>query len=521
MSNVAKATVGLMVATILSKILGFSRELFLASYYGATTYSDIYLTAYNIPSVLFSALAAAIATTFIPLYYENYSLYKKEGALKFTNNVFNIVVYITILIALISCIYSKPIVKLFAIGFRGETLEITVQFTRIMVFSIVFLGLSNVITAFLQVNNNFIISGLIGIPLNIIIIVSIILSSKYNPYILPIGTLIAISSQFLFQIPAAKKIGYKYNPVINLNDEYIKKMIWLVGPVFIGVAVNQINTMVDRTLASTLQAGSISALNYANRLNNFVMGLFITSISAVIYPMLSKLSAENDELKFSESVSRSINSVILLVMPISIGAIVLAKPIVGLLFERGAFDEKATYMTSIALVFYSIGMVSFGLRDILGKVFYSLQDTKTPMMNGAIAMGLNIVLNLILVRFMGHAGLAFATSISTIVCIFMLFGSLKKKINYFGQDKIIKTTIKSLVAAISMGIITSITYKILKLLLEIGSLGELIALFGSIGIGAIIYGVLVIVFKVEEVSFIYELIKSKIKKQSLQIISKY
>ena len=177
-------------------------------------------------------------------------------------------------------------------------------------------------------------------------------------------------------------------------------MSWLIGPVLIGVAVNQINTMVDRTLASTLVEGSISALNYANKLNGFVMALFITSVGAVIYPMLSKLSSEDNKEKFISSVVQSINSVILLVIPISIGAIVLATPIVKLLFQRGEFDARATSMTAIALIMYSIGMVAFGLRDIIGKVFYALKDTKTPMINGAIAMIMNIVLNIILVKYL-------------------------------------------------------------------------------------------------------------------------
>lgn len=164
----------------------------------------------------------------------------------------------------------------------------------------------------------------------------------------------------------------------------------------IGVAVNQINAMVDRTLASTLVEGSISALNYANKLNGFVLTLFITSVALVIYPLLSRLSSEDNTRKFTESVVTSINSVVLLVMPVSVGAIVLATLIVKMLFERGEFDERATNMTSVALVMYPIVMVAFGLRDILGKIFYSLQDTKTPMINGVIAMVLNIILNVFL-----------------------------------------------------------------------------------------------------------------------------
>ena len=148
------------------------------------------------------------------------------------------------------------------------------------------------------------------------------------------GTLIGIIIEFLFQVPFAKREGYKYKFELSLKDEYTKKTMWLIAPVLIGVAVNQINTMVDRTLASTLVEGSISALNYANRLNLFVMNLFITSIAAVIYPMLSNLSTNNKKEAFNDSVVKSVNSVSLLIIPISIGAIVLSKPIVKILFQR-------------------------------------------------------------------------------------------------------------------------------------------------------------------------------------------
>lgn len=509
MSKIAKTTLWLMIVTILSKFLGFGRELVLGAVYGATSYSDIYITSMNIPNILFASIGTALATTFIPLYYENKNIGGEKKSIQFTNNIFNIVLLIGLILSILSFIFAKPLVNIFAMGFEEEKLSYAVKFTRIMIFGGLMVILSNIIASFLQTQNNFIISGLVGLPFNIIIIVSIILSAKINIYILPIGTLIAMTSQLLFQLPFAYKKGYRHSYILNIKDDYVKKMIWLVAPVFIGVAVNQINAMIDRTLASTLVEGSISALNYANRLNGFVMGLFIVSIGAVVYPMLSKLSSDNDKEKFINTVVSSVNSVIILVIPISVGAIVLANPIVKILFERGAFDGIATSMTAIALVFYSIGMIGFGLRDILGKVFYSLQDTKTPMINGTIAMGMNIVLNLILVRFMGHAGLAFATSISSLICILLLFHSLKKKIGYFGQDKILKTTIKSLISTIVMGIVTYFTYSSLANILGRGFLQEAVSLFGSIAIGIIVYGILVIVLKVDEISIIINQIKNK------------
>ena len=512
MSKVVKSTMGLMLVTILVKILGFGRELVLASTYGTSMYSDAYLTAMNIPLVIVSSIGTALSTTFIPIYYDINSALGQEKAMKFTNNTVNIVIVLCIILTILGLFFTENIVKIFAYGFNGDTFEIAVNFTRVLLLGLIFTGINYIMIAYLQIKNNFIIPGLISLPYNIIIISAMIVSIKFGPYIMVVGTLLGTISQFLFLLPFVINKGYKYKPYININDEYIKKCICLLGPVLIGVAVNQVNAMIDRTLASGLIEGSISALNYANKLNGFVMALFIASIGVVIYPMLSKLSSEDDKEKFTTSVVQAINSIVLLVIPISVGAIVLAIPIVKLLFERGAFDDRATSMTAIALIMYSIGMVAFGLRDILGKVFYALQDTKTPMINGAMAMIMNIVLNIILVKYLQLAGLALATSISAIVCIFLLFGSLKKKIGYFGQDKIIKTMIKSILSAVVMGIVTYFIYNMISNLLGVGFIKEVISLVVSVGIGAVTYAILVVLLKVEEINIITSMMKKKLNK---------
>ncbi|MDU4862341.1 MAG: murein biosynthesis integral membrane protein MurJ [Terrisporobacter othiniensis] len=510
MNKVAKATFVLMIATVIAKILGFGRELVLASSYGASMYSDAYITAMNIPLVIFTVIGTTLATVLIPTYFDVEKGLGKEKSLEFINNVFNIVILLCMILSILGLVFSKQIVNLFAIGFKGETLEVATKFTRVTIIGIVFTGLSYVMTAYLHIKNNFTIPGLVSVPKNIIIIISIILSTKYSPYIMIWGTLIGMGTEFLFQLPSAIKEGYKYKFYIDIKDQNVKHMMVLIGPVLIGVAVNQINTLVDRTLASTLVEGSISALNYANKLNGFVMALFITSIGAVIYPMLSKLSSNNNKEEFEKSVTKSINSVILLVIPISVGAIVLAEPIVRILFQRGAFDARATEMTSIALIMYSVGMVAFGLRDILGKIFYSIQDTKTPMINGALAMIMNIILNIILVRYLKLAGLALATSLSAIICIFLLFKNLGKKIGYFGQDKIIKTSIKSMISSVLMGITTNLTYNVMINLFGNTMLNEVICIGIAVLVGVIIYVILILLLKVEEVSDIMKFAKQKI-----------
>lgn len=515
MSKVAKAAVGLMAATLIAKILGFGRELALASAYGASGTSDAFLVAMNIPAVIFSAIGTSLGTAFIPLYCDLEAKQGKKASLRFSNNVLNIVVLLCLITSLVGVVFTEPIVKLFAVGFKGETLTQAIYFTRVLILGMSFLGMSYIMMAFLQVKENFVIPGLMSVPYNMLIIISIFLSVTINPNLLPWGTLIGLSLQFIFQYPFARKKGFKYRPYINLKDEYLKRMLWLIGPVLIGVAVTQVNSIVDRTIASTLVEGSISALNYATKLNQFVMGMFIVSISSVIYPMLSKLSTENNKKKFKESIVTAINVVTLIIIPISVGAIILAEPIVKLLFQRGEFDARATQMTAIALIFYSIGMLGFGLRDILGKIFYSLQDTKTPMINGIIAMVLNIVLNLAFVKYtnMGLGGLAFATSISSLVTIALLSVSLRRKIGAFGGKKIISVLIKSIIAALLMALVTKFTYNVIDAFLSDGFIQDAIKLAISVGLGAIVYAVSIIVLRVDEVKLIFKMINKKVKRK--------
>lgn len=511
MSKVAKSTVVLMIATMLAKILGFVREQVLSYAYGLSMYTDVYITSMTIPTVVFAGIGVAISTTFIPIYCDIDSKHGDEEAIKFSNNMLMIVGMICLALAVLGGIFTEPLVKIFAVGFEGEKLKLAVEFTRIMIISIVAIGISNVTTAYLQLKNNFFIPGVATIPQNLIIIASMLMSMKYGVKIMVWGSLIGIICAAIFQIPFAYKAGFKFKPYINIKDKNIKKMIILVGPVFLGVSVNQINAIVDKTLATTLDQGLLTSLSYANRLNEFVLAMFIASIATVIYPILSKLSINDNKDEFKNSVSESMSIVILLMIPISIGAMVLSKPIVRLLFERGAFDEHATNVTSIALVMYSIGMTAFGLRNILDKVFYSLQDTKTPMKNGIITVILNIILNIILVNTLGHAGIALATSISGIVCIIIFCNSLKKKIGDFGQKNIIKTGMKSILAGIIMGIFTSLTFNKIDSILSSSIVNQVISLGISVVVGVIVYGAMILVLKVNEATKLIEQIKDIIK----------
>lgn len=495
----------LMSITILSKVFGFARDIMLSYFYGASNISDAYLISITIPMVLFSFIGTGISTGYIPMYS---SIERNNGeaeANKFTNNLINILLALCSIIVILGLLYTEPIVKIFASGFKGETLILAVQFTRIALLGTYFSGLIYIYSGYLQLKGNYFIPALIGFPFNFVIILSIIISSKTSIFVLSIGSVAAIAAQLLLMIPFIYKKGYRHKPVFDIHDKNIKNMTYIALPVIIGMSANQVNLLVDRTIASMVAVGGISALNYANRLNGFVQGIFVLSITTVMYPMISKMAAENNISGLIKSLKEAIGSINILVVPATIGSILFAKPIVRLLFGRGAFDEQAISVTAYALLFYSIGMIGYGLREVLSRAFYSLQDTKTPMYNAAIAVILNIILNIILSRYMGIGGLALATSISAIFCTILLFINLRKKIGPFGVKSISISFIKVLCASLVMGFVAKFTYNYLTSIMNPN-----IALLIAIGTGSIVYFATIYFMKIDDVDNVINAIKRKL-----------
>jgi len=497
----------LMIITILSKLFGFLREVTLSKIYGASSISDAYLIALTVPVVVFGFIGAGISTGYIPMYSNITKDFGEEEAYKFTNNLINTLLILCTILIILGLIFTKPLVKLFASGFTGETLTLAVNFTRISFIGIYFTTIILIFTAFLQIKNNYYIPALIAFPANLIIIISIFLSKSANITILVIGTLIASAIQLLLIIPSVRKEGYKYKFLLDIKDKHIKTMVYIASPVIIGVSVNQINTLVDRTMASRLAEGGISALNYATMINGFVYGIFVVSISTVMYPMISKMASENNIIGLKKAILDSMGAINLLVIPATVGAMIFAEPIVRLLFGRGAFNVNAIAMTSQGLFFYSIGMVAYGMREVVSRTFYALQDTKTPMINGTIAMVINVALNILLSKVLGIGGLALATSISSIICTGLVFISLRKKIGAFGMMGLIISSGKMLISSLIMAVIARFTYSLL-----LNHISANLSLIFATITGASVYFILVYLIKVKDVEVIVRVLKGKILK---------
>lgn len=494
----------IMILTIFSKVLGFSREITLSYFFGASDISDAYLISLTIPVVIFSFIGTGITTGYIPMYSRIVNDFDDEDGNRFTNNLINILMIICTILVILGLVFINDIVKIFASGFKTETLALAIKFTRINFFSIYFTGLISVFIGFLQIKGNYYIPALIGFPLNIFIILSILISKSTSIMVLIIGNIVAIASQLMLVIPFIHKKGYRYKFIFNIRDEHIKKMAGMAGPLIIGVAVNEINVLIDKTMASRIAVGGISTLNYANFFNEFVQSLFVMSIVTVIYPMLSKMVVENNIDSLKKTLSDAVCGINLLVVPAALGAMIFSKPLVKLLFGRGAFDFRSVQMTSDALFFYSIGMLGIGLREVFSRAFYSIGDTRTPMINAAVGLTINIILNIVLSKFLGVGGLALATSISALVCIGLLFISLRRKIGSFSFKNICGSFMKILCASLAMVVVLKLTYSFF-----LTYLNNSLSLISSIGIGSIFYIICIYFMRINEV----EAIKNEIKKK--------
>lgn len=501
-----RAAIIIMIITLFSKILGLTRDIVLSYFYGASNISDAYLVSLTIPTLIFSFVSSGILTAYIPMLSKIINDSGEDEGSKYTSNLINITLLMTTLITFITILFCEPIIRIFALGFSNETLELAVRFTQITLIGMYFTALVSIFSGFLQVKKKYFAPALIGFPLNIIIIISIFISSQGNYYILALGSLIATISQFILLIPFIKKENFKYSLSINFKDDKIKKTLYIALPAILGSSVNQINTLVDKTIASQLITGGISALNYASRLNQFVQGIFVLSVVTVMYPMISSYANRKEYKNIEKTLQKSINIIILFVIPIIIGTIVFSKPLVDLLFGRGQFDNNAVELTSRALLYYSIGLLGFSLREVFVRVFYSFQDSKIPIINSTLGMLINIILNIFLSRYLGIGGLALATSISSTITAILLYISLRKRIGSFGIIQISSTFVKILVASLIMGFISKMNFIYVS-----SFLSKNFSLLISIFVGAFSYFIVIYFMKIEEVNTVIKTISKKIQ----------
>lgn len=474
-----RSALALIIIGLLSRALGFIRQIVLAYFYGASYLTDAYLISLVIPMSIFSIIGIGISTTFIPIYVKTKKEKSDVYSLDFMNKLINLSIFIISLFLITTLIFTKEIIYLISPGFDYETQTIAVNFTRISLFSMYFYALIYIFKSFLNIKGVFKIPALIGIPLNLVIITFIILSQTGNIYFLSLGTLFGSISQFIFLIPFVYKNGYKFKPTFKVKSPEIKKMILLSVPVIISSSVDQVNVIIDKNIASTLTVGGVSALTYSSNLSLFVQGVFVLSILTILYPEISKYIFDNKKTE-NETLHNGLVTILFFIIPIATGFILLSKEIITTLFFRGAFDETALNLTTGVLTFYSIGFISIALRELINKFFYAREKNNITMYLSFFTVALNIFLNFYLSNLMGINGLALASSIAITFNVIILIFLLKYNLKINIQKKTIRQVIKIIFSTLLM----TLTIIILKNIIIIDN----IIIFGFvIIIGFLIY----------------------------------
>ena len=432
-------------ATVLSRILGLVREVVVADQFGASGAYDAYLIAFFIPHFLRRLLAeGALSNAFIPLYKEQLEQGRSKAD-HFASTVLSAALLVFPFIVILGELFAPFLVPLLADGFDAAQQTLAVELSRLTFPFIMLVGLAAIVMGILNSHGQFFGPALAPVMLNVGIIVSVLVFRGLEATSLAIGVLLGGSAQLLMQLPLLKgKFKFRWN--LNWKDEHLRQMLKLVLPGILGLAVVQINVLVDNKLASHLEEGSISALQFAIRLFQLPLGVFAVAISTAIFPRLSGI-AKNALPPLRQGVLLCA----LILIPASVGLWILAEDLIRLLFEHGAFTPDDTARTLHALQFYVIGLVPYGLVTVLTRAFYSLKDGKSPVIISATAVAVNVIFALLLVGSMGVGGLALSTSIAGWAQLALTWIQLSRSLKGSLIQGIGKPLTKSLFATALMG----------------------------------------------------------------------
>ena len=509
----AQSVLMLIALAIFSKVFGFFRQALIAARFGSGIETDTYFMAQSAIALFSIIITSSLATTTIPILSRIGTLEGKKGKIEHTSNMLSITLLIAVAISALAWITAPLVMKVFAYGFEKEQFEFAVFMMRLGLPIILLATLSGVFNGYLQSENRFFVSSMGDITQNISYIIFLIFfASSFGIKGLMITSVIGVAAQLIILVVASKALGFRYSPILNFKDKYIQQAFALVPPILLSIAISDVNSMIDKAMASTLVEGSISALDYADRLKSLVINIFVLTIITVLYPLLSKAAAEEDIKEVKKTTVQGINLILLITIPATVGMLILAKPIVQIAYERGVFDTLATQMTTGAFTFYTLSLVTSSINILIARVFYSLHDTKTPMINSVIAIVVNVAMNIILIKPLAHSGLALATSISSMVATVTLLFLLRKKTGALGLGKIVVCTIKSIISSLIMAIVVWLLYSKTKTLFGTNFFGEFCGLLIPIGAGATLYLLLLYIFKVEELFWAIGMFKNRTKR---------
>lgn len=480
------------LATITSRILGLARDQVLAYYFGAGDANDAFRVASRIPNLVRDLFAeGAMSAAFVPTFTRQLTLHGRDKSWRLASSVINALLLVTGTIVAIGIVFAEPLVRLFASEFSAVPgkLELTIYLTRIIFPFLTLVAVAAVLMGMLNSLGHFFVPALSPAMFNVaVVVMSVALipfadSLGVQPItIVAIATLVGGLGQLVIQWPPLRKEGYRYRPVLDLKDEGLHKVLLLMGPGTIGMAATQINVFVNTVLATGEGTGAVSFLDFAFRLMYLPIGLFGVSIATAATPAISRMVAQQDFARIRSTLAGALGLMMFLNLPATVGLIVLAVPIVAVIFEHGEFTAADTLNTAAALQFYAIGLVGYSIVRIISPTFYALGRSRVPVMVSVASVVVNIVLNVTLVRLLGFRGLALGTSITAIINASVQLFLLRREINGLEGSRIAASFARVAGASAVMGGVTWMTYQLMLGALPGASLiAQIVRLLVTIG----------------------------------------
>jgi putative peptidoglycan lipid II flippase len=466
--------------TAVSRVFGLIRDMAYSHFFGANALLDAWTIAFKIPNLarrLFGEGAAS--ASFIPVYSEELNK-DRQRARQLVNTVVTVLFVLLAAIVLLGQGLIWTYYKFFSS--TSET-RLVLSLTSIMLPYMLLVCMVAILAGILNVHRHFAAPAAAPIVLNIFIIGSILLTGwalKLQPrqqlFYVAFAVLIAGLTQIAIQIPPLRASGVSIRPNWAIHSEAFRKIIILMAPMILGLTVTQINTLADdliawwfsaspekgadflllgKTIAYPLQRGSVSHLYFAQRLYQLPLGVFGISLATAIFPVMSSISAKKDFAGLSKTVSQALGACLFIAIPATVGLVAIARPLISLAFQHGRFGAGDTDMVTWTLFFYALGLSGYFAQQVVTRAFYSMQDSFTPMTSALIAVVANIVLNLILIWFLGTGGLAASTAVCSYLQVVILIAVLRRSLRKQGAsssllDGLASAFLKTITATLCM-----------------------------------------------------------------------
>ncbi len=454
-------TVGLAVMT--SRILGLVRDQVMAGLFGTGMAHDAFNIAMRVPSLVRDLFAeGAMSAAFVPTFTRYWKIEGKDAAFRLGNLVLNGLLVVTTVLVIAGMVFAEPLLSLLPKEFSGpegrDKFTLTVHLTRIVLPFLTLVAVAVAMGGMLNSLRRFFVPALspaiynVGMLLSALALIPVFRLFGWDPiYAIAVGTLVGGVGQIAVQIPLLHREGFRYRPIISFTDPGMREILLLMGPATLGLAASQVNIIVNTVLAVGEGDGAVTALALAFRLMYLPIGLFGVSVATAALPEIARQvnAGEFDNLR--RTISSSLRMMLMMSVPATVGLMVLAWPIVELIFERGVFDARSTEMTALALLGYAPGLIGYSAVKIASPTFYAMKDARTPVLISMATIALNLVLNLVLVRWYSFQGLAMGTAIAALFNATCLFLVLSRRIDGIDGRRVLVTTGKILAASLAMG----------------------------------------------------------------------